>query len=235
MNVNQRAKTTFRRIERVIAFEIIDIGVVLEMIGPTKIREILNPSKMEYTNQIFFKTHTHLEAYIKRVLLVALRLKGVKYENSVKIVESTYLNTAHLIDKVLVLLDTKSCSQKDALNNLKLKYPDFFTCHDLVLNFSAVYRNRLAHGTISELKDPELLKLLCQTNYAFFQSFEDLLKQEYFHSALEKPKDWGAKRGNNEAIETTIKNLKLGSIVKEPKSKSQVETLLKSTPYVKAL
>ncbi|ELB2039623.1 TPA: hypothetical protein NGR99_004596 [Vibrio parahaemolyticus] len=205
------------------------------MIGPTKIGEILNPSEMEYTNQIFFKTHTHLEAYIKRVLLVALRLKGVKYDYSVKIVESTYINTANLIDKVLALLDTQSRSQNDVLNDLKLKYPHFFTCKDLVLTFSSVYRNRLAHGTISELKDPELLKLLCQTNYAFFQSFEDLLKREYLHSALEKPKDWGAGRGKSEAIETTVKSLKLGSIVKEPKSKSQVEKLLGSTPYVNAL
>ncbi|OHY57623.1 hypothetical protein BEH76_20660 [Shewanella algae] len=86
------------------------------MIGPTKIGEILNPSEMEYTNQIFFKTHTHLEAYIKRVLLVALRLKGVKYDNSVKIVKSTYINTANLIDKVLALLDTQSRSQNDVLN-----------------------------------------------------------------------------------------------------------------------
>ncbi|BCV61571.1 hypothetical protein TUM17386_12420 [Shewanella algae] len=104
------------------------------------------------------------------MLLVALRLKGVKYDNSVKIVESTYINTANLIDKVLALLDTQSRSQNDVLNDLKLKYPHFFTCKDLVLTFSSVYRNRLAHGTISELKDPELLKLLCQTNYAFFFS-----------------------------------------------------------------
>ncbi|MEZ8719054.1 hypothetical protein AB6D81_24095 [Vibrio splendidus] len=206
------------------------------MIGPTKIGEVLNSRKdVEYTSQSFFKTHTHLEAYVKRVLLISLRLKGVQYDNSVKIVESTYINTASLIDKVLALLDSTNKKQADVLADLKIKYPEFFTCKSLVLDFSSIYRNRLAHGTISELKDTELIKLLCMTNYAFYQSFEKLLASEYSHSALEKPGVWGAKRGKAEGIEITVKSLKLGSIVKEPKSKSTVKALLKSTAYGTAL
>ena len=45
---------------------------------------------------------------------------------------------------------------------------------------------------------------------------ESILKKEFGHSAFEKPKNWGAKRGVEEDMKETISRLKLGKEVEKP-------------------
>ncbi|GAB3535757.1 hypothetical protein GCM10027342_53680 [Photobacterium alginatilyticum] len=203
------------------------------MISPSRLRVVLDGTEKTIDSNYFFKTHVHLEGYVKRVMLIGLRLRGVQYENSIKIVDSTYITTANLIEKVLWLVDKKGRGQNVVLDDLKSRYADFFSLKDTVLKFSAIYRNRLAHGTIAELKDQEMIDTLCHVNKSFFQSFEQLLIAEHGNSALDKPADWGAKRGTPEAPELTVKRLKLGSLVKSPMTLSDVKAKLATTVYAK--
>lgn len=166
-------------------------------------------------------------------MLIGLRLKGVQYANSEKIIEGTYIPTAHLIEKVLWLLDSTGDRQNKVVGELKKSYPDFFILKDLVGKFTSIYRNRLAHGTIDKLADKELLNFLCHTNKSFFQAFEYLLKNEHGHSAFDKPGDWGASTGSQENIESTVKRLSLGSLVKQPMQLKDVKSQLQLTAYAK--
>ncbi len=203
------------------------------MISPLQLKNVLASHSPLINGDYFFKTHTHLEAYIKRVMLIGLRLRGVQYENSVKIVDSTYITTAKLIDKALWLVDGSGQNQSTIITDLKNRYPDFFALKGLVLGFSAIYRNRLAHGTISELHDQAVMELLCHVNRSFFNEFEMLLISEHGHSAFNKPGDWGALPGLSESIEKTANRLALGTIVKAPVTVADVVSILSATVYAK--
>jgi len=144
------------------------------MISTSQIRKVLLSSSARNSGSFFFQTHINIEGYVKRVMLIGLRLHGVRYDNARKVVDSTYINTANLVEKVLFLIDQSGRNQTQVISDLKTKFPEFFTLKDIVINFSSIYRNRLAHGTISELKDQEMIDLLCHVNQSFFKSFEEL-------------------------------------------------------------
>ena len=196
------------------------------MISLTQLESALTSNKTINDSGDFLNLHRYTEAYVKRVLLIGLRLNGVKYEESRKIVESTFLNTGQLIEKVLFLLDQSGAKQGDVIQQFKNKYADFFELKELVLKFSAKYRNWLAHGAIDVLKDDELIKHLCHVNRLFFREFEKLLIQEYGRSAFDKPGDWGAKQGISEPIEKSAKRLGLGKILDQPLTLAAVKSSL---------
>jgi len=102
---------------------------------------------------------------------------------------------------------------------------------ELFLKFTVPYRNRLAHGTIEELTDQELVEWLCHINRSFFEEFEKMLKSEFGQSAFYEPGAWGAKRGISEEIEGTVKKLRLGSIVPVPMQLSAVKKAVAGTSY----
>ena len=122
------------------------------MISLTQLKTGLSSRKVNYDSSGFFDVHRNIEAYIKRILLISLRINGIKYKESGIIVESTYINTANLIEKVLFLLDQSGSTQQQVIGKLKKKYKDFFTLKELLVKFSAKYRNWIAHGTIGELE-----------------------------------------------------------------------------------
>jgi len=195
-----------------------------------QIKSGLSSRKKNYSSSEFFDLHRYIEAYIKRILLIGLRLNGIKYKQSTIIVESTYLNTANLIEKVLFLLDQSDSKQNIIIEKLKKNHVDFFVLKELLIKFSSKYRNWLAHGTIIELKDTELINYLCHVNKSFFKEFEKLLKIEFSHSAFEKPGDWG---GMEEDIETAAKRLGLGKILDKPLTLQTVINRLSNTIYEK--
>jgi len=203
------------------------------MISLSQLKTVLEGNPEPPGSERFLRLHRYLEGYIKRVMLIGLRLKGVQYENSRKILEITYINTANLIDKVLVLLDQSDSKHNAVIKNLRKTHWAFFELKDLVLKFTSVYRNRLVHGTIGELKDQGLIDYLYHVDRSFYREFEQLLKSEYGHSAFERPGDWGAKNGIQEKIENTVKRLALGSLVKEPMSLRQVIVKLDKTAYAR--
>lgn len=195
------------------------------------IRSVLEEDPGAYDSNHFLKIHIHVEAYIKRLMLIGLRLKGVQYDDSVTIVQSVFIPIAKLIDKTLFLIDPSTASEHSIIAGLKNKHTNFFALKGLVTDFTSIYRNRLAHGTIENLPDQDLIDCLCHTNKSFFRSFEHLLKTEFGHSAFDKPGDWGAKAGHAASIQTTISKFKLGREAKKPMSLHDVRTCLKATGY----
>ncbi len=203
------------------------------MISPSRLKEVFSNAPSVLDSNYFFKTHIHLEGYVKRVMLIGLRLNGVQYNNGTKVVDSTYIHTGNLIEKVLWLIDQSGKKQGDIVKKLKTKYPDFFIIKEIVLKFSAPYRNRLAHGTIAKLHDQEMINYLCHVNTSFIDAFEILLKSEHGQSAYYKPGEWGAIQGKPESLEHTVKRLKLGPLVKDPLSLNAVKQKLQNTKYAK--
>lgn len=203
------------------------------MISPSKIRNLFSSAPQVLDGKYFLNTHIYLEAYVKRVLLIGLRLKGVQYNNAVKVVESTYLHTSKLIEVALCMIDQSGKTEVNIISDLKSSNPDFFVLKDAVLNFSSIYRNRLAHGTISELNDQEMINWLCHVNLSFVKSFEQVLCNSHSCSAYEKPSDWGAVPGISETIEKTVGRLSLGKIIKKPLSLNEVKSRLAVTAFSK--
>jgi len=196
------------------------------MISLKQLQQAMAPQKAQCNSHDFLNLHRYTEAYVKRVLLIGLRVNGVKYKESGKIVESTFSPTASLVEKTLFLLDQSGGKHGEVIQQLKVKYATFFELNYLLTKFSAKYRNWLAHGTIDELKNEELINHLCHVNKSFMHEFENLLMTEHGHSAFDKPSDWGAKRGIPELIEKSAKRLGLGKILDAPLTLSVVQNRL---------
>lgn len=201
------------------------------MISPTVLKSKLDSQNVSYVSSDFLSYHKHLEAYLKRVLLIGLRLNGLKYDDSETVIERTFVRAPNLIDKVLFLVDQSNFGQQKVISRLSKKFVDFFVLKELFLEFTSTYRNLLSHGTISDLTDPELIKLLCHVDKSFYLAFEDLLRIKHGHSAFEKPGDWGAERGTDKIIETFAESLGLGKFLDPPLTLTVVERKLANTKF----
>ena len=189
-----------------------------------KIKEKMGPVT-ELSVSSFIERHRYAEGYLRRLLLIGLRLNAVQYKQAQKIIELTFLNNNALLEKVFILLSRKKFTLKEA----KLKYPDFATSIDLFLKFTSPYRNWLVHGVIDTIHDLELLECLCRADRQFLIEFEKLLKSEFDRSALDAPGHWGALKGKKEEdLQAVIKRLKLGSVFRgTPMSIPEAKKLLK--------
>jgi hypothetical protein len=107
------------------------------MISVEKFKKVLSLKKQTNSSEDFFISHRYMEGYLKRVFLHGLRLKGVQYDNSVKIVEGTYMTTASLIEKVLFLLSKSAGNQQQVISSLKQTHTEFFQLNDLFIKFTA--------------------------------------------------------------------------------------------------
>jgi hypothetical protein len=196
------------------------------MISPSALRDILgapNPSK---TTDSFIQVHRHLEGYFKRVLFIGLRINGAQYSTGQVIISSAHMDVQSQITKAIELVDRRSDCHSKIIEATKAKYKSLFTLIELFQNFSARFRNRLAHGVISEIRDPAILESLIRVDQLLFMEFEAMLMAEYGHSALQAPKDWGARRGTKESADSLIKRLKLGKISLQPMAIEDVHRAL---------
>ena len=94
------------------------------MIPIKQLKSVLSSTKRNNNSVDFFTIHRYVEGYLKRVFLIGLRLNGVQYENSVKIVDVTYLNTRVLIQKVLMLLDGTGGNKPQTISKFKKTHFD---------------------------------------------------------------------------------------------------------------
>lgn len=205
------------------------------MIAFKHLRQIMVRKDSKYTSHDFLNIHRYTEAYIKRVLFIGLRLNGVRYKESENIINATFIPTAGLIEKSLVLLSKSDERHSEVIKKLRLQYSAFFDLSDLLVKFSSKYRNWLAHGLIDELKDEELIDYLCYVNRVFVKLFEEFLKAEYGHSAFEKPSEWGATNGFKERIEDTAKRLSLGKVLNKPLTIEVVKKRLENIGFTNLL
>jgi len=195
------------------------------MINVNKIRSVTLETHPETTTKGFLDLHIHVEAYIKRVMLIGLRLNRVQYDSAVKMVEGTFIPVANLIEKAFKLLDS-GLNRPSSFQAILNSHSTFSTYNTIFKSFTTVYRNRLVHGTVDEIRDNALLDLLLSVDRNFVIAFEQVLQAEYEASAFVTPTTWGAVRGNREEIDATVKRLNLGKMVPKPLTKSEVEALI---------
>jgi len=191
------------------------------------IKEKMGPVT-EISISSFIDRHRYAEGYLRRLLLIGLRLNSVQYKQAQKIIELTFMNISALLEKVFILISPHKFTLKDA----RIKYPHFATSIDLFLKFTSPYRNMLIHGVMDIVPDLELLEYLCRADRQFLIEFEKLLKSEFGRSAFDEPRQWGAQIGKlEEDLPAVIKRLKLGKVLAgKPmpfnEAKSRLEELL---------
>ena len=167
-----------------------------------------------------------MEGYFKRVLFIGLRINGAQYSTGQAIIHSVHMDVTSQIEKAIALVDTRSDCHNRSIEASKTRYKSLFALIELFLSFSTRFRNRLAHGVISEIKDPAILASLIRVDQLLFMEFEAMLMAEYGHSALQAPKDWGARRGTKESPDSLIKRLRLGKISPQPMAIEDVHRAL---------
>ncbi len=159
----------------------------------------------------FVELHRYVEGYLRRLLLIGLRLHEVQYRQAQKIIEFSFLNSFALVEKSFLLLSYHTFT----LNQAKKKFPKFATSTDLFFKFTSPYRNWLVHGVYDTIHDSELLECLCLADRQFIIEFEKVLKDQFNRSAFDKPGDWGARRGKREEdLPALIRRLHLGKVLK---------------------
>ena len=191
------------------------------------IKEMMGPVT-EISVSSFIDRHRYAEGYLRRLLLIGLRLNAVQYKQAQKIIELTFMNIHALLEKIFILLSHHKFTFEEA----RTKYPDFATLIDLFLKFTSPYRNWLVHGVIDTIRDPELLECMCRADRQVLIEFEKVLKSEFGRSAFDEPRQWGAQVGKpEEDLPAVIKRLRLGAVLAgKPmpfnEAKSQLEELL---------
>lgn len=180
------------------------------MVFLKNIKEKMKPIS-QFSEILFIELHRYVEGYLRRLLLIGLRLHEVQYKQAQKIIELTFLNKRALIEKSFTLISYGTFALKQA----KKEYPRFAISADLFFNFTSPYRNWLVHGVHDNIHDPELLECLCRSDRQFIIEFEKILRDQFHRSAFDKPGDWGAQKGKKEEnIPALIKRLGLKKVLK---------------------
>lgn len=199
---------------------------VTTMISPSALRDILGAPNPPKTTDSFIQVHRHLEGYFKRVLFIGLRINGAQYSTGQAIIHSVHMDVTSQITKAIALVDRRSDSHGKIIDAAKTKYKSLFTLIELFQNFSARFRNRITHGIVTEIRDSAILESLIRVDQLLFMEFEAMLMAEHGHSALQMPKDWGARRGTKESTDSLIKRLNLGKISLQPMAIKDVHNAL---------
>jgi hypothetical protein len=192
---------------------------------------ITNEKEGELNTDDFMQMHKAVESYLKRLLLIALRRKGISYKNCQEVIKSSFLANDKLFNKVIVLLDELKSSEtyKNDTLNVNILF-------DLFKNFSSVFRNKVVHGVITEINDKEVLKYCILINKNLIIKIEESLSSVYENKALEELKNWKFERNQaneNISVENIIRKYNLGGLTKKAKSKTSVRDNLKLIGIIK--
>jgi len=198
------------------------------MINLNNLRNLIAQNPQSLTTDDFIKIHKNVEGYIRRLLLIGLRINGVKYETSMEVIKMSYLNNKDLIKTTIDLITkgTKNLSDFETTNS------DFKELLELFFDFTSIYRNRVIHGVYENINDQLILKHCYFIDKFLIEEFEQTLKSLNFKSAFDKPTDWGAIRSTStESINQIISRLKLGRLTKTPKGIVAVQNAIARTKY----
>ncbi len=172
------------------------------------IRRIIEDSP-EPTIDYFLKTHRAIEGYSNRIVFIALRLHGLKYEQARKVINSRYLRVIGTLKNALIKIDKEKGKQLLSKSSINESI-------SLYLTFTSRYRNMFMHNILSDQNYDQLLPLLLRINVNFLRELEYYVKEIFDHSAFDDPRKWGAKKSSRIFSEEEIDFLDLGSGVKAP-------------------
>ena len=177
-------------------------------------------AEKEITDDYFLRLHFCIEAIIRRLFLIGLRLEGVQFR-----IAQTIVNEFPAMG-----LEThmKKVFDYCGIDYSKLEaHSKYIELEKLFFNFTSCWRNRRVHGLISNITDTELLKLLINADKLFIKELEAMLKKMGKPSFFDSPKKWGAKRISNKNIPVFIQKL-YNKKSKSPMSKEDVAKIMKN-------
>lgn len=172
------------------------------------IKEIAYKRYAKYSDNDIKETECAVEAYFNRLILIGLRLKGVKYEQCQEIIKNTFIHEKDSLKNGLKLICKEQLKDIYSSKIEKLK--------ELFESFSVVYRNKLVHGAISGVHDKKIAELCVKINKALIQELEKSLNKHLNHSAFDQPKKWGAKNSQRDFTDDEISEFKLGGKTAAP-------------------
>lgn len=188
-----------------------------------ELKKILENSPENLDTIYFINVHKGVELYIRRLLLIGLRLNEVKYETSEEVIKMSFANNREIINKSIELI-TKG---KNTLADFERKSKNLKVLLELFFDFTSIYRNRVVHGIYESIRDSNILKYCYLIDKYLIIEFEKTLEMMGYNSAFATPTEWGAKRSSKEeSIDTIITRLKFRKISKVPKSLSQVKDIV---------
>ena len=201
------------------------------MIPLENLKSVLEDREPVLSTESFLRLHRHLEGYFKRVLLISLRIRGVKYKPAVRVVESANISVMSQIEKAIYLLDVSAGSRKLSIRLAEAQFPQLFVLKRLFKEFSAPFRNQVSHGVIDNFTDFATMSALFRVDFGLYRAFEDMLRVKYGRSAFDQPKAWGARPGKQGDPEEITNRLGLGNPNPEPIETSLVEAALAGNQY----
>jgi hypothetical protein len=153
--------------------------------SPAACRKILEETGV--SDDYFLRLHFCVEALLKRLMLIGLRLKGLQYALAETISETYHAGIRDVLSTAFALC---------GIDYEKLKhFGSYAVLESLFLKYSAPCRNRRVHGVSPEYTDPEMLGLLIGIDKAFVEEIQAFLKQNNRPSLFDPPRKWGAVRG----------------------------------------
>lgn len=143
------------------------------------------------TARSFLEQHRRVEAYLRRLILIALRRKGVTYNRARSEAEAVYFRggSRAFLDNVKSLLEIDS-------DPSGVGGPSYEVLERLWLKFCCPYRNKLSHGGVHAfgLDDPTP-KLLLHVNRCFVLELDGRIRRKYKRDPLGHLKVWKLPKG----------------------------------------
>jgi hypothetical protein len=206
----------------------------MSSISVTKIKTVLTSSRPNpVTINNFLDLHATTEAYFRRLLYISLRLQGENDKDARKISALCALNSNEILDKALNFIGNKKSPKTIVpfnISNIKSSNNKFKVLCNYYINFVIRHRNKYLHGVVTEFAQNTLDMLYC-LELNFLKEIEDLLRNEFGLTCLNKPADWGAirvKRPSTNTIYCRMKNYNLSKFGKEPIKSNSVKKGLKT-------
>jgi hypothetical protein len=153
------------------------------------------------SDEYFLRLHFCVEALLKRLFFIGLRLKGVQYKFSQMVAVTYHEGISSYIKTALRLCGIDHAELK--------RFNNYEVLEDLFINFSSQYRNQRVHGIRDEYTNPELLTALIQTDKGFVSELESFLKKTKRPSLFAPPGKWGAGRAKPKSLAAVYQELSL--------------------------
>jgi len=168
------------------------------MLSKAQCIKIINET--EISDEYFLRLHFCVEAVIKRLFLIGLRLQGVQFAIAKKIVEEyPMMGLKKQIKKVFGYCNIDY--------NKHLTSGNYAQLETLFFEFTSRHRNRRVHGLSPAIVDKELLKLLINADKKFIMEIEATIKALGKPSVFDTPKKWGADYVTDKTASTVFTNL----------------------------
>ena len=156
------------------------------MIYLKNLKKDLKIQARKLTEKDFLQSHRFVEGYSKRLLLIGLRLRGVRYRVATRATEAAKIFTDSTFKKAFELItDSKDSFQNIIEQNVSLK-----ALWKLFREFARPHRNSIIHGSRDSYSDQSMLKYLVFVDKAFIWELDKAIQCKYGNSAFDKPTQW---------------------------------------------